>query len=98
MRTSASASWWSSSRSTPRTMLDRVTAAKVAKRYGHQRALAGVDVELTAGSACALLGPNGAGKSTLLGILSTLVRPTGGDVTYAQGGSPRKVDDHLRRD
>jgi heme exporter protein A len=78
--------------------LDRVTVAKVAKRFGHQRALGGVDVELRAGSVCALLGPNGAGKTTLLGVLSTLVRPSGGDVHYHEGGTPRKVDDRLRRD
>jgi heme exporter protein A len=78
--------------------LDRVTVAKVAKRFGHQRALAGVDLELRAGSVCALLGPNGAGKTTLLGILSTLVRATGGEVRYHDGKTVRKVDDALRRD
>jgi heme exporter protein A len=78
--------------------LDRVTVTKVAKRFGHQRALGGVDVELRAGSVCALLGPNGAGKTTLLGILSTLVRPTGGDVAYHHGGAARRHDDALRRE
>jgi heme exporter protein A len=78
--------------------LDRVTVAKVAKRYGHQRALAGVDLSLDAGSVCALLGPNGAGKTTLLGILSTLVRPTGGDVRYLAGDAARTLDDTLRRE
>jgi len=78
--------------------LDRVTVAKLAKRYGHQRALAGVDLALEAGSVCALLGPNGAGKTTLLGILSTLVRPTGGEVHYAHDGTRRKLDDALRRE
>jgi heme exporter protein A len=78
--------------------LDRVTVGKVAKRFGEQRALAGVDLELRQGSVCALLGPNGAGKTTLLGILSTLVRPTGGDIRYHEGATARKVDDTLRRE
>ena len=65
--------------------LDRVHIAKVGKRYGTERALAGVSLELKAGSMCALLGHNGAGKTTLLGVVSTLVRPNGGDVTYFCG-------------
>jgi heme exporter protein A len=62
--------------------LQQVQIRKVAKRYGHERALAGVTLDLTAGSMCAVLGHNGAGKTTLLGIVSTLVRPTGGTVAY----------------
>jgi heme exporter protein A len=63
-----------------------VNASKLTKRYGSSRALGGVDLALRAGSVCALLGPNGAGKSTLLGILSTLVRPTSGEVSFAVAG------------
>jgi heme exporter protein A len=61
---------------------DRVTVAKVTKVYGRHRALAGVSLELRAGSICGLLGANGAGKSTLLAILATLLRPTSGTVHY----------------
>ncbi|HVK75270.1 MAG TPA: ABC transporter ATP-binding protein [Kofleriaceae bacterium] len=76
--------------------LTRVAARKLGKRYGQHRALAGVDLELDAGRVCALLGPNGAGKSTLLGILSTLVRPTSGDVVYYDGDAAVAADDRLR--
>ncbi|HET9620012.1 MAG TPA: ABC transporter ATP-binding protein [Kofleriaceae bacterium] len=73
--------------------LDRVQIAKVGKRYGSERALASVSLELTARSMCALLGHNGAGKTTLLGIVSTLVRPTAGAVSYhAKGGVVTGVD------
>jgi heme exporter protein A len=61
---------------------DQVTLKKVTKVYGRHRALAGVTVTLDAGSVTGLLGPNGAGKSTLVGILSTLMRPTAGEVRY----------------
>lgn len=60
----------------------RVIIRGVTKRYGHERALANVSLELGGGKVCALLGHNGAGKSTLLGILSTLVQVTSGEVEY----------------
>jgi heme exporter protein A len=62
--------------------------AGVTKVYGRQRALAGVNLELRAGTICGLLGQNGAGKSTLLAILSTLLRPTSGAVRF--GGVPHE--------
>lgn len=52
------------------------------KHYGRTRALSGVDLQLQAGRACALVGPNGAGKTTFLAILSSLVRPTSGTISY----------------
>jgi heme exporter protein A len=66
--------------------LDRVHIDQVGKRYGSERALAGVSLQLRAGSMCAVLGHNGAGKSTLIGIVSTLVRPSSGRVAYEAGG------------
>ncbi len=44
-------------------------------------ALKGVDLEVNPGDFFALLGPNGAGKTTLIGIVSTLVRSSGGSVS-----------------
>jgi heme exporter protein A len=68
-------------------MIDRVRITKLAKRFGTERALVGVSLELTASSMCALLGHNGAGKTTLLGIVSTLMRPNDGTVRYDSSGS-----------
>lgn len=50
----------------------------LAKRYGHQQALDGLDMEVGQGTLFGLLGPNGAGKSTTLRILSGLVRSNRG--------------------
>ncbi len=44
-------------------------------------ALKDVSLTVEAGDFFALLGPNGAGKSTMIGIISSLVNPTGGEVT-----------------
>ena len=77
--------------------LDLVTIDKVAKRFGSERALAGVSMELRGGSMCALLGHNGAGKTTLLGVLSTLVRPSSGKIAYRAAGKD-VAGDAVRRE
>jgi heme exporter protein A len=56
---------------------------EVGKSFGRHRALVDLNVTFTSGQVAVVLGPNGAGKSTLLGILSTLVRPTEGLMTFA---------------
>ncbi|HKE13642.1 MAG TPA: ABC transporter ATP-binding protein [Kofleriaceae bacterium] len=78
-------------------MIDAVVIRGLTKRYGHQRALAGIDLELRSGSMCALLGPNGAGKSTLIGIVSTLVRASAGEVAYRAGRTSLPGGSRLRR-
>src|SRR5437588_1290964 len=42
------------------------------------RALEGISLDILPGEIFCLLGPNGAGKSTTVGVLTTRVRPTGG--------------------
>src|SRR5215469_8150499 len=52
----------------------------VAKRFGRQVALDGVDLRVRRGEVYGLLGPNGAGKTTLIRCLVGLVRPDAGTV------------------
>ena len=79
-------------------MLQSVRTTKLAKRFGAQRALIGVDLAFDAGRVCAVLGHNGAGKTTLLGILSTLMRPTAGAVEYRGAKGVVPPGDTLRRE
>jgi heme exporter protein A len=67
---------------TPTSDFDVVTVDRVSRHYGRRVALVRVSLECRAGTIVGLLGPNGAGKSTLLGVLSTLVRPTSGEIRY----------------
>lgn len=76
--------------------IDTVSVTKLTKRFGHHRALANVSLSFESGRMCALLGPNGAGKSTLLGILSTLVRPSSGEVVFRDGDHPVPAGSQLR--
>ncbi len=52
------------------------------KSYGSFEALKGIDFQVQEGEIFALIGPNGAGKTTTLRIVSTLLVPSGGKVTF----------------
>ncbi len=55
-----------------------IRVAGLTKRFGDLTALAGVDLEVPAGSVLGLLGPNGAGKTTTVRILTTVIAADGG--------------------
>jgi heme ABC exporter ATP-binding subunit CcmA len=69
-----------------------IRIAGLARVFGAQRVLDGVDLEVGAGEAVALLGGNGAGKTTLLKIVGTLLRPTRGTVTVAGHDCVREAE------
>ena len=60
-----------------------IEVKKLVKRFGLKAVLRGLDFRVERGEFVALLGPNGAGKTTFLRILSTLARPSLGEVKVA---------------
>ena len=52
------------------------------KLYGEVCALDGVSLAINAGEFVSIIGPNGAGKSTLINVLTGVLRPTAGAVTF----------------
>jgi ABC-2 type transport system ATP-binding protein len=50
------------------------------KSFEGKQAVAGVDLEIAAGSLAGLVGPNGAGKTTTLSMMTGLLRPDAGQV------------------
>ncbi|HEU5391390.1 MAG TPA: ATP-binding cassette domain-containing protein [Streptosporangiaceae bacterium] len=60
-----------------------IAASGLRKAYGDKTVLAGVDLDVRAGTVFALLGPNGAGKTTAVNVLTTLLKADGGTARVA---------------
>src|SRR3954469_14491678 len=65
----------------------------VSAGYAAFQALFGVSLHIERGESVAVIGPNGAGKTTLLRLISKLIEPRSGDVTF-DGHSLEKVPAH----
>ena len=81
-------------------MPDRPPLAAIAvtglrKSFGEHTVLAGIDLEVPAGTVFSLLGPNGAGKTTAVNILTTLIRADAGEV-WVGGHSVTREPDAVR--
>jgi len=74
-------------------MLETVELRKVFKG---KTAVDGVSLYLDRGESVGLIGPNGAGKSTTISMISSLLKPTGGDVRL-DGKSVIKSPQHIRK-
>jgi branched-chain amino acid transport system ATP-binding protein len=70
-----------------------LTLTDVDVHYGAIQALHGVSLTVEESEVVTLIGANGAGKSTTLGLISGILRPTAGDVTY-EGVSIAKTPPH----
>ena len=68
-----------------------IEVKKLVKRFGMKSVLRGVDFRVERGEFVALLGPNGAGKTTFLRILSSLARPSLGEVKVAGYSLPNQA-------
>ncbi len=68
----------------------------VAKSYGDQAVLHGIDLTVPTGTVYALLGPNGAGKTTMIRILTTLSGADEGEARVA-GFDVKTEPDGVRR-
>jgi ABC-2 type transport system ATP-binding protein len=67
-------------------MTTSISLHNISKQFGRIRAVDDFSLEVSRGTIFGLLGPNGAGKTTLINILTTLIRPTGGEV-FVEGYS-----------
>lgn len=73
-----------------------IQAKGIEKRYGHIRALRGVDLSVAAGQIFGLIGANGAGKSTFIKLLVGASKSDAGELRVL-GLQPRKNKSELRQ-
>jgi ABC-2 type transport system ATP-binding protein len=68
---------------TPSTAASVITAAGLARNFGHTEAVKCVSFDVAEGEVFGFLGPNGAGKTTTISMLCTLLAPSAGKATVA---------------
>ena len=61
-------------------MEDIIKAKGIVLKYGDFTAVDGIDVTVRKGEIFGLLGPNGAGKTTSVKVLTTMMKPTSGEI------------------
>jgi len=54
----------------------------ISKSFGGLSAVSQVDIEVSSGEVHALIGPNGAGKTTLFNIISGVIKPDQGKISF----------------
>jgi ABC-2 type transport system ATP-binding protein len=64
----------------PTTTEPAIDARGITRRYGAQRAIDGVDLDIRRGEITALLGPNGAGKTSFVHLVLGRIRPDEGEL------------------
>ncbi|KHD84206.1 ABC transporter ATP-binding protein [Heyndrickxia ginsengihumi] len=73
-----------------------ISVKGVKKSFKGKEVLKGVGFEVQRGEIFALLGSNGAGKTTTVNILSTLMKPDGGEAAIC-GFDVQRQPDHVRQ-
>ena len=59
-----------------------MTITNLTHYYNKDLALENINLEIKSGEFIAIIGESGSGKSTLLSVLSTLLKPSSGDIVY----------------
>ncbi len=73
-----------------------IRARGLVKRYGRNRAVDGLDLEVPTGAIYGLIGQNGAGKTTTIRMLATLALPDAGEIEVAGADAVREAKEVRR--
>lgn len=75
--------------------MSMIKVEKLTKAFDSHRAVDELSFELNSGKCVALLGPNGAGKTTTLRMLSGLLIPTNGTITFEGMDQKGDIREHI---
>lgn len=73
-----------------------IEVKNLTKKFGDFTAVDNISFDVKSGEIFAFLGPNGAGKSTTIKMLTTLLRPTSGEIVL-NGHNPATDPDAVRK-
>src|SRR5215470_13127424 len=73
-----------------------IRVTNLVKKYGDFTAVDDVSFDVAEGEIFAFLGPNGAGKTTTIKMLTTLLKPSGGQIQL-DGLDPRTQQNQARQ-
>jgi len=74
--------------------MELLTLSSVGKNYGGLAALSGISFSVLEGEILGLIGPNGAGKTTLFHVITSIVRPSRGEIQF-RGSRITGLSPHL---
>ncbi|HEU5361428.1 MAG TPA: ABC transporter ATP-binding protein [Candidatus Deferrimicrobiaceae bacterium] len=63
--------------------MEMLTLASVGKNFGGLTALSDISFSVNEGEILGLIGPNGAGKTTLFHVITSVLRPTRGEILFS---------------
>ena len=59
-----------------------ISLDKISLSYGKRKILDNISLKFNQGEICGLLGPNGVGKSTLFNLITGLIKPNYGTISF----------------
>ena len=74
----------------------QLIAENIGKSFGNYLIFKQIDLEVSNGQCIGIVGPNGSGKTTLIRVLSKLISPSRGRVTYRKNGKELNREDGFK--
>jgi len=68
----------------------KIEAKKITQKFNRRKIFDNISFKIKSGESIAITGSNGSGKTTLIRIISQLLRPSSGEITFLEKGNKKK--------